>query len=54
LRLKYGEVFTRHLDEILALDDMLEDSHRMKNDLENQKKKFENKMKKQGKDFNRL
>jgi hypothetical protein len=38
----------------MALDEMMDDSTRMKEDLNKQKKEFENKTKKQGKDFNRL
>lgn len=50
----YGYVPIDILENFLALDDMSADSHRMKKDLEKQTKEFENKMKKKGKDFNRL
>jgi hypothetical protein len=54
LRALYGFVPIDILENFLALDDMSADSHRMKKDLETQTKEFENKMKKKGKDFNRL
>jgi hypothetical protein len=50
----YGEVYHQDIENILAMEDMISDSDRMQSDLNKQKKEFEKKLKKQGKDFNRI
>lgn len=54
LRLLYGEVYYDDLENIIAMEELIEDSKRMAEDLNKQKKEFFEKMKRQGKDFNRL
>jgi hypothetical protein len=50
----YGDVYHEDIENFLAIDEMIDDSNRMQADLDKQKKEFENKLKKQGKDFNRM
>lgn len=54
LKAIYGYVPIDKLKNIVGLDEMISDSSRMQADLDKQKKEFENKMKKSGRDFNRL
>lgn len=50
----YGEVFHNDLENIMAMEELVEDANRMDADLKKQKKEFESKNKQQGKDYNRL